>query len=315
MIEPTPGLRLITLPLPFELDHVNVGLVELDHGYMLIDTGMTFGALSAALEKAGVRWPDIRIVAATHIHPDHISSAPLIIEASGARLLMHHAEFDYLNRVLEGDTRWMEQAFTQGGVPRSAWDAIRTAVGAMRDSLSAIHPDRFIEDGDAIPTALGPAVVVATPGHSPGHICLYWPDRRVLYSGDHMIQAITPNIAWMPGRDMLGEYLDSLDRAGALDVDLVVSSHGDPFGNPRDWIVSTRQHHEERCAAIVNHLRSAPQTVYELVPVLWDRDFSSFHLYFALFEVLAHLEYLRRRASITFETSEGGVQRWARSVV
>ena len=308
--DPAPGLRLITLPLPFELEHVNVGLVELGDGYMLIDTGMTFGPLSAALENTGVRWPEIRIVVATHIHPDHISSAPLIIEASGASLMMHRAEFDYLNRVLEGNTHWIEQAFTQGGVPRSAWDAIRTAVGAMRNSLSAIHPDRFVEDGELIPTALGPAVVVATPGHSPGHICLYWPDRRLLYSGDHMIQAITPNIAWMPGRDMLGEYLHSLEIVGGLDVDLIVASHGEPFGNPREWIAATRQHHDERCTAILNHLDSGSQTAYELVPVLWDRDFSSFHLYFALFEVLAHLEYMHRRRCIGFEMSDGGVRRW-----
>lgn len=307
--EPAPGVRLITLPLPFELEHVNVGLVKLANGYLLIDTGMTFAPLSAALDEAGVRWPEIKTVLATHIHPDHIASAPQIIEASRAKLLMHRAEFDYLARILEGNTRWIEQAFTEGGVPRTAWDAIRVAVGSMRNALSSIHPDRFVQNGDSIATALGPAIVVETPGHSPGHVCLYWSARRLLYAGDHMIQTITPNIAWMPGRDMLGEYLDSLDRIAALDIDLVVSSHGPPFSNPRDWIVATRQHHEERCAAILSHLASGPRSAYELIPVLWDRDFSSFHLYFALFEVLAHLEYLCRRGRIAFETADGA-RRW-----
>jgi glyoxylase-like metal-dependent hydrolase (beta-lactamase superfamily II) len=308
--EPAPGLRLITLPLPFELEHVNVGLVELGEGYLLIDTGMTFAALSPALEQAGVPWREIRTVFATHIHPDHIGSAPLAIEASGAELLMHRAEYEYLNRILEGNTHWIELAFTEGGVPPGCWDAIRNAVGTMRNSLGAIHPDRFVEDGEAIPTALGPAVVVATPGHSPGHLCLYWPDRRLLYSGDHMIETITPNIAWMPGRDMLGEYLESLDRVAALDVELVIASHGRPFGNHRAWIAATRRHHEERCSAILNHLQSGPRTAYELVPVLWDRDFSSFHLYFALFEVLAHLEHMHRRGIIEFEAPSAGARRW-----
>ena len=155
--------------------------------------------------------------------------------------------------------------------------------------------------------------MVATPGHSAGHICLYWPNRRLLYAGDHMIELITPNIAWMPGRDMLGEYLESLNTVAALDVDMVISSHGHPFGNHRQWVNQTRQHHQERCEDILRHLTSEPRTATELVPALWDRDFSSFHFYFALFEVLAHLEYMRRRDQVGYDTSPEGARRWFNS--
>ena len=173
IVEPSPGIRLITLPLPFELEHVNVGLVKVEDGYLLIDTGMTFGPLSKALEELGIGWREVKTVVATHIHPDHIACAPRIVEASGAKLAMHRAEFEYFNQILAGETYWMDAAFVEGGVPREGWDVIRRAVGGMRDTLSAIHPGRFLEDGDALPTALGPAIVVATPGHSAGHICLH----------------------------------------------------------------------------------------------------------------------------------------------
>jgi glyoxylase-like metal-dependent hydrolase (beta-lactamase superfamily II) len=307
--EPVPGIRLIRLPLPFELEHVNVGLVQLADGFMLIDTGMTFDALSTALDELGVRWPEIKTVLATHIHPDHIACAPGIIAVSGAKLSMHRAEFAYLNRILSAQATWMDAAFAQSGLPASEWEIIRKSVGGMRKSLSAIHPDTLLEGGESIPTALGPATVVATPGHSLGHICLYWPDQRLLYSGDHMIETITPNIAWMPERDMLGEYLESLDRVGELDVELVMASHGEPFRHHRDWIRATKLHHQERCDQVLRHLTSGPQTAYELVPVLWDRNFSSFHLYFALFEVLAHLEYMRRQGRVMPDASN----RWSRT--
>lgn len=298
--EPAPGIRLITLPLPFELEHVHVALVQRDDGYLLIDTGMAgaFDALSEALAQLGVEWREIRAVLATHIHPDHIGAAPQVLAASGAELLIHRAEFQYLNSLLDGDTPWVDRAFTDGGVPPECWGAIRTSLQGMRASLPVLQPGRLLEGGEVLGTAFGPATVVATPGHSSGHVCLYWPDRRLLYSGDHLIQTITPNIAWMPGRDMLGEYLASLTRIELLDVDLVIASHGEPFHAHRAWIAATRRHHAERCDRILSLLAEQPRTAYELIPALWDRDFTPFHLYFALFEVLAHLEYLRRQGRL-----------------
>jgi glyoxylase-like metal-dependent hydrolase (beta-lactamase superfamily II) len=312
--EPAPGIRLITLPLPFELEHVNVALVRLDEGYLLVDTGMagskSFHALESALDECEVHWTDIRTVLATHIHPDHVGCAPRVLASSGAKLLIHRAEFEYLNSILAGDTPWVDAGFTEGGVPRDVWDAIHSSLLSMRGALPVIQPDRLLEGGEEIATALGAAQVVPTPGHSAGHVCLYWPGKKLLYAGDHMIEKITPNIAWMPECDMLGQYLDSLSVVEALDVALVISSHGSPFGHHREWVAATRRHHDARCEEILRHLSPSRSTAYELVPAVWDRDFSSFHLYFALFEVLAHLEHMFRRGRVGFEANGSGSRRW-----
>jgi glyoxylase-like metal-dependent hydrolase (beta-lactamase superfamily II) len=312
--EVAPGFWVIRLPLPFELEHVNVGLVHTRDGYLLIDTGMsgtrTVEAMESALRELGVRWPQIRAVVATHIHPDHIGAVPRVLYESRAALLLHQAEFAYLNNILEGETHWVDAAFVAGGVPRGDWDRIRKSLVGMRGALPQLKPDRLLRGGEEIPTSLGKAQVVNTPGHSAGHICLYWPERLILFAGDHMIEKITPNIAWMPGRDMLGEFLDSLTVVENLHVDLVVSSHGDPFGQHCDWIAATRKHHEARCSEILAHLDKIPRTASELVPALWNRDFSSFHFYFALFEVLAHLEHMERQGSVRFTTAQNGGKRW-----
>jgi glyoxylase-like metal-dependent hydrolase (beta-lactamase superfamily II) len=312
--EPVPGLRLITLPLPFELEHVHVALAPLEEGYLLVDTGMagnrSFATLESALAGLGVAWPQIRIVVATHIHPDHIGSAPKVIAASGAKFFMHRAEFDYLNSILAGDTPWVDAAFTEGGVPPEQWDPIRSSLTGMRGALPAIQPDGLLDGGEEFVTALGAMRIIPTPGHSAGHVCLYWPGPKLLYAADHMIETITPNIAWMPGRDMLGEYLESLARVEALDVDLVVSSHGKPFANHRAWIAATRDHHENRCREIRRRLSAGPRTAHQLVPLVWNKDFSSFHFYFALFEVLAHLEFMRRGGEVGYENGGNGVRRW-----
>jgi hypothetical protein len=40
MTRPVPGVLTISLPMPWELEAVNVHLVELDEGYLLVDSGI-----------------------------------------------------------------------------------------------------------------------------------------------------------------------------------------------------------------------------------------------------------------------------------
>ena len=77
-------------------------------------------------------------------------------------------------------------------------------------------PDWLLEGGEKIPVRGGTLEVVWTPGHSPGHVCLYSPEQRYLISGDHILESITPNIGWHPGTDMLAQYLDSLAAAASV---------------------------------------------------------------------------------------------------
>jgi hypothetical protein len=104
--------------------------------------------------------------------------------------------------------------------------------------------------------------------------------------------------------------MKSLSTVEALDVDLVISSHGSPFRNHAEWIAATRKHHQDRCHEILRHLTERPRTAAELVPAVWNKDFSSFHFYFALFEVLAHLEYMCRSGRVSFETDDEGARHW-----
>ena len=150
---------------------------------------------------------------------------------------------------------------------------------------------RSLKGGETLETAYGKLEVLWTPGHAPGHICLYSPSRRVLFSGDTILKDITPNIAWLPGQDALGEYLRSLQALIPYEIDQVLPSHGMPFAGHREWIAETTVHHEERCQQL---LKGADQfrTAHDLMPSVWSREFSHFHYHFAIGEVLAHMVYL-----------------------
>lgn len=314
--EAASGALLITLPLPFELNHVNVGLIRAADGWMLIDTGMrseeSLNELDAALASIGVAWRDVKTLVLTHMHPDHVGMTSRIVELSGARIAMHRAEADQLNAIVAaGRPPWIDTALEIAGTPRDMWRAVDRSLSGMRDALREIHPDIRLEGGEEFPTALGATRVVWTPGHSVGHICLYWPQAGLLYAGDHILESMTPNIGWLPGRDMLGEYLNSLTAVESLPIRRVLPSHGAPFSGHTEWIRQTRRHHQERCDRIAQALAGGSKTAHELVPKVWERELSLFHYYFAVNEALAHLEHMHHLGVVAAERSEAGALDWS----
>lgn len=165
-------------------------------------------------------------------------------------------------------------------------------------NFQQLHPHTLLYGGETIAILDGCLEAIWTPGHSPGHLCLYERRRRLLFSGDHMLENISPNIGWQPEEDPLGAYLESLRKTAELDIDLILPSHGPPFRGHREWIANAFAHHRERCDRILELLQGAPKAAHALVAELWIRPLSRFHYRFAIYEVLAHLEYLRRLGQV-----------------
>lgn len=309
------GIHRIELPLPFELEKINLYVIALDRGYLLIDCGMdtprSLAALEAGLREIGIGWRDLRIVLLTHMHPDHIGLSHRLRELSGAEFLMHEAEAEHLDSLEDEGRRlpYLHAAYTRGGVPADFLSRMDEAFAFLRQSLHTVAPDHLLKGGERIPSAIGPLTVLSTPGHSPGHVCLYAEDSKSLFSGDHILNEITPNIAWHPGHDALGDYLASLERIGELDIDRIFPAHGEPFTGHRNWIRETTAHHGERCGQIVAAIAAGARTAHEMVARLWTRRLDPIHHHFAVFEVLAHLEYMRRRGRVD-ATEREGVMEW-----
>jgi len=304
-------IHTITLPVPWDLKSVNVHLVELDEGYLLIDSGVAteecFRVLEAALAERGVQWSDIKTLLLTHYHPDHIGLSWKILERSDARLRMHRADADYLKELAKQNrVPCFGEAMRICGVPAEFAAEIETALRAHREPFREHHPAQILEGGERIPIRNGALEVIWTPGHTQGHVCLYWAERKTLISGDHLLQKITPNIAWLPGQDMLARYLASLELLLPYEIETVLPSHGTTFEDHCAVVRSTTEHHAKRCEAILQQLAQAPMTAHELVLAIWKRKLSAFHHNFAAFEILAHLEYMRRRSQISGLTGPGG---------
>ena len=310
-----PGIHRIELPLPFELESVNVFLVRLTQGYLLIDCGLNtepaFLAFESGMQALGLQWTDIRQILLTHMHPDHMGMSAKLLQLTGATLMMHETEARHLALLTKSDCRlpWLDHTFTEAGMPQDVQARIDRHFTQIRSNFHSLIPDRLLAGGEVIPTAIGGLQVLWTPGHSPGHVCLYCAEHKLLFSGDLILKEITPNIAWLPERDTLADFLASLDSLVKVEIELIVPSHGKPFQGHREWIGQTTDHHRDRCDEIHGLLATTPDNAYALVGKLWTRTLSPINHHFAVLEVLAHLEYMQRRGRLHSGRHDGSV-RW-----
>src|SRR5271157_4045184 len=103
MIEIMPGIHWLKLPITMEdsdLDSINAYLIEGSKGCLLVDAGWntdeSFTTFHNALVKNGFAFNNIKQILVTHVHPDHYGMAGRIKELSGAELIMHHLEKDFI---------------------------------------------------------------------------------------------------------------------------------------------------------------------------------------------------------------------------
>lgn len=312
-----PNVYTIALPLPFELESVNVHLIKLDDGWMLVDCGMemdaAWQALDAAIAQMGLQWTDIRHILLTHMHPDHMGMSARLLELSGASLSMHAVEAEHLQVVSRGSRRlpWLDLVFSRAGVSQDLQARMERHFVGIRDNFHDLEPQHLFQGGEEIATAAGTFRVLWTPGHSPGHICLYNEQAKLLISGDEILEKITPNVAWHPDADTLGDFLTSLESLRPLEIDIILPSHGAPFTGHRQWITNTIEHHGERCDEMLRLVTETPRSADALVGEMWRKKLSPINHHFAIFEVMAHLEHMHRQGRVHAQLrEEDGALEW-----
>jgi glyoxylase-like metal-dependent hydrolase (beta-lactamase superfamily II) len=310
MKEIIPGIHWIKMPIPLgdtAPAHVNIYLVRGTEGYLLIDSGWntddSLATLNQSLAEIGTDIKDISRILVTHVHPDHYGMAGRIRRLSGARLLMHDIERGFISpryMDMEELLHQTDTLLTANGVPHEVMVRLRDATVGLGQYIDPAFPDASLHHGQVITTGLFTFTTLWTPGHSSGHICLYEPDRKILFSGDHILPTITPNISVNPQsiENPLGRYLQSLQEMRNLDVELTLPGHDVPFKGYRGRIDEILEHHEQRNLEILKALDNMSRTTYEIArEITWgDRsrwtDLPDFHKRMAVFETLAHLEMM-----------------------
>jgi glyoxylase-like metal-dependent hydrolase (beta-lactamase superfamily II) len=293
------GVFELRLPIPFEDGLVNVFLLPDGTETDLVDCGMnteeSVDAINAAVKQVGAK--RIRRLVVTHIHPDHYGAAGVFAGEGRADLYLHRLEVPLVYpRYVE-----LEQLVSEvhtyllvNGVPADEAEVLSNSQRALSQIVKPAVPAVQLDGAETLELGRRRMRVEWTPGHSPGHICLYDESDKLLLAGDHMLPELSPNIGLHPQStpDPLHEYLDGLRRLAGYEPALILPAHGRPFTDAAGRVAALAAHHKKRLDQIATIVSHAELTAWEVAVKLWGPRDNLYEKRLALQEGLAHLQAL-----------------------
>lgn len=285
---------------------------------LLIDTGFDTQENKDLLKKT---LEDLKIdphktrLFLTHLHSDHTGLAHYL-EELGLEIFIGGVDGEFLKVMTDKyDSHWQKML------------RLAQLQGLEEDRLELEdHPGfkfrpkklpnlKYTKEGQLFQVAGYKLQVIDLPGHTPGLQGLYEANHGFLFSGDHLLEDISPNITFWGEKygDSLGIYLENLEYLREMDIKQIFSSHRKLPIDHLKRIDELVYHHEERLKEILTILeKQGPSTVREVTKAMhwdirargWD-DFPSSQKWFAAGEAHAHLVHLREKMKIKEEQREG----------
>lgn len=311
------GIYRIPVPLVGNpLKELNAYLLKGEDGNLLIDTGFRQPAcreaLFTGLRELGIRRGETEVLL-THLHSDHSGLAP---EAAGERTIyMSEVDRPHLDDRAYGEKHWerMNERFRTEGFPRHLLARMSETNPARSMAPPSGGHYQGLADGQILERGGCRIQCLLMPGHTPGQMCYWLPERGILFTGDHVLFDITPNITFWPAMaDALGAYLESLKKIRAYDPELTLPGHR-KSGDLKTRVDELLCHHQRRLEEALNVVKAHPgRGAYELAGhMTWKirasswADFPVAQKWFAVGECMSHLDHLIVLGQLRRETVEG----------
>lgn len=287
---------MLTLPMPFRLEHVNVYAVVKNGHVSLIDTGPNlpeaFPTLERLLGEIGKKVSDVVEIFVTHFHADHCGLAGTIQEISGAAVYMGEKDYRRTRTDMESVVGLMESFFTANGMPAEVFGRLAQAFRMFRHATVPFTVDRFLVPGERTSVGGEHLEVIGSAGHTSGQLIYFLRERGLLFSGDHVLPHITPNLSpdvTNLGFRPLSSFIASLESIANLPADMVYPAHGSPFKNLKARVEEIKAHHEERKMLILKSVSAGPKSAYDISRNIFGEDLTEFDKFLALNETYVHL--------------------------
>jgi len=298
-----PGIYWIRLPIPFELNHINVWLLDDGDGYTLVDTGVSTVKTREAWQKIFnevIRDKPVQRVVVTHFHPDHFGLARWLCDRTGAEYFSSKETSDRTAILLEKTDKKTGEArkvfYQQHGI--ADWEIFENFIkGNLYAEIVSGNPKsrNILGEGETICMGGNDWRVIMSYGHAPGHISLYCETLNMLISGDQILPTISSNVsvyADQPDANPLHDFLNSFNIFESLPEDIIVlPSHGQVFKGMHTRMEEIIEHHDVMLGKVLSICEQA-HTVTELVPKLFPRKLEGINTILAFGETLSHLNYL-----------------------
>lgn len=302
------GIWSVPVPVPDNPIRYTLCYLIMDgDGVVVVDPGWESdegeSALLDGMVLAGVYPGDVRGIVATHVHPDHHGlSRRFVAAAPDAWIAMSPAESGALEQLrqtpaerLASERAWWAAAGSDATDPSIDPTAAVNERAHVFERMPAAT--LLLADGDLLPLASRRMRVIATPGHTSGHICLLDVDDDVIITGDHLLPRISPNVGLQhtSSGSPLRDYLHSLDLLTAYDHE-ALPGHQWHFRSVPARARELIDHHRVRLDEVFAAMGDAALTAAALAPRLsWAHgwhELGPFQRRAAVAETISHLVYL-----------------------
>ena len=319
--EVADGVYWLYVPMPIDLDHINLWLLRDGDGWVIVDCGFDAPVCKETWDKVFDEFLDASLVnkvVVTHFHPDHIGLASWLALRCDCKVWISAGEFGLYRNMLERDhDAFLEEVtefITEIGFAAEYKEMYVTFFSnreKKEDSARVqIGMEVILADQDILSINGKDWQIVTGNGHSPEHACLYCSELGVLISGDQALPRISSNVSVYVsnrGTDPLRDWLTSCEKlkskipAGTL----VLPAHQEPFVGIKLRMQQLIDDHH----AQLNKLRilfQEPSDAVQACKALFARELSVPDTLFATGEALAHIDYLVFNGEIDKSISDGG---------
>ncbi|MCX7981308.1 MAG: MBL fold metallo-hydrolase [Syntrophales bacterium] len=309
-----PDLFRIKVPLPNNpLKELNSYVIRSRERNLIIDTGFNRPQCLEVMEE-GVFNLGLDLTRTdfflTHLHADHTG---LVVRLASKTSAVYFSRVDA--QMFKREEPWkamIDYAKINGFPEEELLRAISNHPG-FKYSPQSIPEFDLVDDGREIEVGRYRLKCLWTPGHTPGHMCLYDEKEKLLFSGDHVLFDITPHIeSWSYQVNALHDYLSSLDRIRDLPVAMVLPGHRSFFTDLKGRIDALKKHHYLRAEEVLEVLNGKRKTAYEIASQMtWDidyerwEDFPIAQKWFATGEAIAHLRFLEEEGKVERNIESG----------
>jgi glyoxylase-like metal-dependent hydrolase (beta-lactamase superfamily II) len=157
-------------------------------------------------------------------------------------------------------------------------------------------PQRQPADGERLELGSCELIAIHTPGHASNCVCYFYPAERLLITGDHVLEGVSPVI--LPPDGDMGAYLNSIDKLFAYDFEKIAPGHGDVMQQGKQVLEALRAHRLAREDKVLRSLKQLTAANIEtLTPLVYD-DVPADRHQWARLTLEAHLIKLQRERRV-----------------
>ncbi len=202
-------------------------LIQDENSNILVDSGYpgdsSLAQLTKAFEDIGVKLTDLTDVILTHQDIDHIGGLRGLKALNpGLKIWAYVLEKPYI----EGEKKLVKISQAVLENLKKMPEEVSKRLLYVFENPPTAPVDITVEDGQRLDIC-GGITVIHTPGHTPGHICLYLHTSKTLIAGDALTAHEGTLLGPVPeNAENISQAIASLEKLLAFDIKRIVCYHG-----------------------------------------------------------------------------------------